>query len=326
MKTKYRGIFRLPAGARQKAMLRLAPRCGRTAHSARVAASPRRSSSGSSGRRHTPQGGYGHDVLGDNAGFRPVQSAGAQGVEGLVNHGPTCIDRFSSRGFVVNGISLPDAVLLLPGQSFLFAVPRIQASPAQMAHGSPLHFSGAEQPPRPRLATRAVHARLALGAAPPCRPPCTVRYRSTTPAAAAAAMPAPPSSLTPLNQCNEEQPFFPPPTTLTPPRLAVPHASVSRAALATPRAAGAPHHRLRLPDHAAARWGGGLGCASRDGARSLGHADRVLHLQLYGAGGAVGGGGALPAGVRGKARTGGTAYSLDDSRGGGLRARRGRGG
>jgi hypothetical protein len=67
-------------------------------------------------------------VLGDNAGFRPVQSAGAKGVEGLVHHGPTCIDRFSSRGFVVNGIALPSAVLLLPDQSFLFAVPQIQVS------------------------------------------------------------------------------------------------------------------------------------------------------------------------------------------------------
>jgi len=79
------------------------------------------------GRKYVPQHqGYGHDILGDRAGFQPVESAALRDIDGLVNHGPTCVDSFSSTGFVVNGISLPGAVLLLPDQSFLFAAPSIQ--------------------------------------------------------------------------------------------------------------------------------------------------------------------------------------------------------
>lgn len=101
-------------------------RAGSGSHAVRFGFA-RRLSSRSGGRRHSPHGGYGHDVLGDNAGFRPIQSSAAEGIEGIVNHGATSVDSFSSSGFVINGISLAGPVLLLPEQSFMFSPASLQS-------------------------------------------------------------------------------------------------------------------------------------------------------------------------------------------------------
>lgn len=114
-------------------------RAGSGSHAVRFGFA-RRLSSRSGGRRHSPHGGYGHDVLGDNAGFRPIQSSAAEGIEGIVNHGATSVDSFSSSGFVINGISLAGPVLLLPEQSFMFSPASLQVCSKNLPqiHKAPL--------------------------------------------------------------------------------------------------------------------------------------------------------------------------------------------
>lgn len=100
--------------------------------------------------------GYGHDVFGDSAGMVPVvASEASEGLEGLYDHGPTTVGSFSSRGFVVNGISIPGTVLLLRSQSFFFAAPSLEARAAPLnerraptdAGGVPLSGAKAGRPP-----------------------------------------------------------------------------------------------------------------------------------------------------------------------------------
>jgi len=84
-------------------------------------------------RRHTPHSGYGHDILGDTGGFQPLSEEVSRGVDGLFAHGTTSVESYSSRGFVVNGVQLPGAVLLLPDQSFLFSAAAVgELTPASL--------------------------------------------------------------------------------------------------------------------------------------------------------------------------------------------------
>ena len=56
--------------------------------------------------------------------FRPQEGYGHDPLSGHNSHLQTQVDSFSSTGFVVNGVALRGAVLLLPELSFLFSVPR----------------------------------------------------------------------------------------------------------------------------------------------------------------------------------------------------------